>query len=73
MTNPVRGFLHGSAAVVSGAGMALLVARSTPDGVRVLSMVVFGLSMMGLYTASALYHSIPWRQKWKRSIQRVDH
>ena len=73
MTNPVRGFLHGSAAVVSAAGMALLVSRSSPDGVRVLSMVIFGVSMIGLYTASALYHSVPWRETWKKRMQRVDH
>ena len=73
MLNPVRGFLHGSAAVVSAAGMALLITRSTPDRVRVLSMTVFGLSLIGLYTASALYHSIPWREKWKQRMQRVDH
>ena len=73
MTNPVRGFLHGSAAVVSAAGMALLVSRSAPDRIRVLSMMVFGISMIGLYTASALYHSVPWRETWKKRMQRVDH
>lgn len=73
MTNPVRGFMHGSAAVVSVAGMALLISRSAPDRVRVLSMAVFGVSMIGLYTASALYHSVPWREQWKKRMQRVDH
>jgi len=73
MTNPVRGFLHGSAAVVSAAGMALLITRSTPDPARVMSVIIFGVSMMGLYTASALYHSVPWRETWKKRMQRVDH
>ena len=73
MTNPVRGFLHGSAAVVSAAGMILLISRSSPDRVRVLSMAIFGISMIGLYTASALYHSVPWRETWKKRMQRVDH
>lgn len=73
MTNPVRGFLHGSAAVISAAGMALLILRSAPDPTRVFSVVVFGCSLIGLYTASALYHSVPWRAKWKQRMQRVDH
>ena len=73
MTNPVRGLLHGSAAVVSAAGMALLIVRSTPDTARVLSMAIFGVSLMALYTASALYHSVPWRETWKRRMQRLDH
>jgi len=73
MTHPVRGFLHGSAAVVSAAGMALLIVRSSPDAVRVFSVTVFGLSLIALYTASALYHSFPWREKWKQRMQRLDH
>ncbi len=73
MTHPVRGFLHGSAAVVSAAGMALLIVRSSPDAMRILSVTIFGLSLIGLYTASALYHSVPWRAKWKQRMQRVDH
>lgn len=73
MVNPVRGLLHGSAAVVSVAGMALLMTRSSPDPVRVFSMAIFGVSMVALYTASALYHSVPWRARWKERMQRVDH
>jgi len=73
MTNPVRGFLHGSAAVVSAAGMTLLIVRSAPDAARVVSMTIFGVSLIGLYSASALYHSVPWREKWKQRMQRLDH
>lgn len=73
MTNPVRGFLHGSAAAVSAAGMALLIVRASPDATRIVSVAVFGLSLIGLYTASALYHSVPWREKWKQRMQRLDH
>ena len=73
MTNPVRGFMHGSAAAISVAGLILLVARSGPDRVRVLSVAIFGLSLIALYTTSALYHSIPWRTKWGGRMQRLDH
>lgn len=73
MTHPVRGFMHGGAALVSVAGLVLLVVRSSPDGVRMLSMVIFGVSLVALYTTSALYHSIPWREKWDNRMQRVDH
>ncbi|MDH3540254.1 MAG: hemolysin III family protein [Acidimicrobiia bacterium] len=73
MTNPIRGLLHGSAAVISVAGMTLLIVRSAPDATRVVSMTIFGISLMGLYTASALYHSVPWRETWKKRMQRLDH
>ena len=26
-----------------------------------------------MYTVSALYHSVPWTQRWKALMQRIDH
>lgn len=72
MQNPVRGFLHGSAAVMSLVGTVLLVIRArTPAGQ--VAMVVYGLGLLALYTTSSLYHSIPWQEAWKKRMQRIDH
>lgn len=73
MQNPVRGMLHGAAAVVSVAGLVVLVVRSLGDGPRLWSMVVFGASLVALYTTSSLYHSVPWRPVWKARFQQLDH
>jgi hemolysin III len=73
MRNPVRGFLHGTAAVVFAFGAVVLCAQSTPDLSRKMALLVFGLSLVALYTASSLYHSVPWRRVWKERMQRVDH
>ncbi len=73
MQNPVRGFLHGSAAIASLVGLVVLTVQTSSDAVRMWSMVIFGLSLVALYTTSSLYHSVPWREKWERRIQRVDH
>lgn len=73
MTHPVRGILHGTAAVVAVVGGLMLVAIAPGDAGRRLSLVAFGLSLVGLYAVSSLYHSIPWRDKWKQRMQRVDH
>lgn len=71
--NPVRGVLHGSAAIA-----CLLLARhlwvgSTCGSSTRLAIVVFALSQVCLFTASALYHSVPWTPPWKRRLQRIDH
>jgi len=29
--------------------------------------------MVALYTTSSLYHAIPWRDVWKKRMQRLDH
>lgn len=72
MQNPVRGFLHGVAALVSVVGTAFLIARA--NSLRaVVAALIFGLGLLCLYTTSSLYHSIPWREAWKRRMQRLDH
>jgi hemolysin III len=73
MTNPVRGFLHGIAAVVSVIGATFLVVLADGGASNRVSLLVFGISLVCLYTASSLYHSIPWSQKWKERMQRLDH
>jgi hemolysin III len=72
MQNPVRGFLHGSAALASIVGWALLMMRASTWPAR-FAVTVFGLGLLGLYTTSSLYHSIPWRREWKVRMQRLDH
>jgi len=73
MTHPVRGFLHGTAAILSVVGATLITVLAPGDVTRRISLLIFGLSLVGLYTVSALYHSIPWRELWKRRWQRLDH
>ena len=73
MQNPVRGFLHGSAAVASVIGGVVLWMRSPGSLPRQMALLTFALSLVGLFTVSSLYHSIPWRREWKERMQRIDH
>ena len=73
MQNPVRGFLHGAAALASVVGLVTLIVRAAPNRTAVWSVIVFGLSLIALYTTSSLYHSVPWTQRWKARFQRLDH
>jgi len=72
MQNPVRGLLHGTAAVAAILGTVFLVVRAPNWGLRA-GAIVFGLALVSLYTTSSLYHSIPWRDVWKKRMQRLDH
>ena len=72
MQNPVRGLLHGSAAVLAVVGTGFLVTR-VPSVPARIAMVVYGLGLLALYSTSSLYHSIPWREQWKARMQRLDH
>lgn len=71
MENPLRGVLHGSAALLSVAGLVVLLVDSRPDRVGVAAL--FGLALVAMFTVSALYHSVPWRDRWRARMQRLDH
>ncbi len=73
MQNPVRGFLHGAAAVVSAVGLGFLIARTWGDDSRLVGALAFGVALIAMYTVSALFHSVPWRDAVDRWMQRVDH
>ena len=69
--NPVRGLLHGA-----GAAWWLLFASGLvgdpPSPARTV-LLLCAASQAALFATSALYHSLPWRPRWKRRMQRADH
>jgi hemolysin III len=71
MQNPVRGFLHGSAAAAGlfGTVFLLLYADTWPSRIAAL---IFGFGIVGLYTTSSLYHAVPWKERAKKRMQRAD-
>ena len=73
MQNPIRGFLHGSAAVATLVGLVFLVVRAWGSAAALAGVLIFGLALLVMYTVSSLYHSIPWGKTWKTRLQRVDH
>ncbi len=73
MQNPVRGFLHGSAAVLSVVGMGFLVWRAWGNGSALAGAIIFGISLVAMFTVSSLFHSIEWRDAVWKWMQRVDH
>jgi hemolysin III len=68
----MRGWLH---LVWFGASLLagpLLVARG--HGARpVVALVVYALSVSGLFGISALYHRGTWGPAWSERLQRIDH
>lgn len=65
---------HGAGAILSLGGLALLVAGASARGNawHVVSFAIFGLSMLGLYLISTLFHlSQSEGRRW--FFQRLDH
>lgn len=65
---------HGLGAGLSVAGLVLLIVRSAQHGSawHVVSTAIFGASLVLLYTASTLYHSLRG-ERLKQVLQKFDH
>jgi len=69
----LRGWSHALAAIASIVLTVILCWLSRQDVPRLLSMLVFGLSMIELYTVSAVYHIITWSAGKRRVLRAIDH
>ncbi len=69
----LRGWFHLFAAVGSVAVTIGLLLRSQDDFIRLLSLLVFGLSMIELYTVSAIYHVGWWKGRRRTVLRALDH
>lgn len=65
---------HGTGAVLSVVALVAMLVFSILNGtaVHIAASLVFGISLILLYTASTVYHSV-WTLKWKRILKQADH
>ncbi|HUH12232.1 MAG TPA: hemolysin III family protein [Longimicrobiales bacterium] len=65
---------HGAGAVLAmvGAAWLLMGAVRSGDPWRIVSMAIYGLTLVGLYTASTLYHGVRV-ERLKARLRVVDH
>src|SRR4029077_11394447 len=69
----LRGWSHALAAVASVFLTVLLCWLSRKDIPRMISILIFGLSMIELYAMSAVYHIITWGSAKRRVLRAIDH
>ena len=67
---------HGLGALLAAAGTVLLLVRTVQLGAdpwKLVSFAVYGLSMVALYTASTLYHSVNTTVRGRINLRKLDH
>src|SRR5215467_8983256 len=69
----LRGWSHAAAAVAAVLFTGALCWQSWGDGPRLVSLLIFGLSVVNLYSVSALYHIGSWRPSVHRRLRALDH
>ncbi|MDP9955911.1 hemolysin III [Epilithonimonas hungarica] len=65
---------HGVGAILSLIALILMITYSaiSENVVAIACSLVFGLSLITLYSASTIYHAV-YKLKWKKICQRIDH
>ncbi|HEY0738460.1 MAG TPA: hemolysin III family protein, partial [Herpetosiphonaceae bacterium] len=69
----LRGWSHALATLAAVVVTILLLVETRDDAVRFVSVLVFGLSMIGLYLGSAVYHLGRWQGRRLALMRAIDH
>ncbi len=73
---PINGLTHLAGAVFSFIGLLAMVIKAsmtTPTPLSITAVIIFGISMILLYSASATYHMVIARDKVIAFLRRLDH
>lgn len=75
LKDPGSAITHGIAFLLAAVGAAPLLIRSSvwSDHIHIVALSVFILTMMLLYAASTLYHSVDSTAKVNRRLKKLDH
>jgi hemolysin III len=69
---PINGASHLTGLLLAGAGTFLLL-RSAHGPAQVAAFSVYGATLVLLYAASGLYHSLPLSERPLRALRTLDH
>jgi hemolysin III len=70
---PVNGLTHFFGAIVSLAGLIYLVVKGWGNSVHVVAYLIYGLSLTGLFSASAAYHLVNSNNRVSLILRKLDH
>jgi hemolysin III len=75
MKEPVNTLTHLSGALLSVVALVVMILKGVGNesSLQILSATIFGLSLLGLYVASTVYHWVPSSEKLNGILRRIDH
>ncbi len=71
--DPVSGLIHLVSAALALIGLVFLVIAGRGNALRELSLVVYGLSLITLFTASTVYHLVRMPDASTSRLRKFDH
>jgi hemolysin III len=73
LREPVNGLTHLFAALAAAAGLIALLVIGWGDLAKLVSLMVYGVSLILLFSASAAYHLVPGRPVVVQRLRKLDH
>ncbi len=73
MREPMSGLSHLAGAILSTAGLIVLIMLTASDPGKLISMIIFGISLILLFSASAAMHLIRAPKRVMLWLKRFDH
>jgi len=73
LREPVSGLIHLVSAALALFGLVVLVIVGRGDSLRVFSLMVYGISLVTLFTASAVYHLVRNPDADTSKLRKFDH
>jgi hemolysin III len=73
LREPVNGLTHLGAAVAAGIGLIILVVIGWGNIGKTISLTVYGISLILLFAASAIYHMVKARPSILNNLRKLDH
>jgi len=73
LREPVNGLTHLVAAAIALVGLVILVALGWGQPGKVISLVIYGISLVTLFLASGLYHSVIATPRVLQRLRKFDH
>ncbi len=73
LREPVNSLTHWAGAILALAGLIvlLIVGWSTPA--KIVSLLIYGISLIGMFSASATYHMVRAKDKVLLILRKIDH
>ena len=73
LREPVNGLMHLGAAVAAAIGSAIMVFVGRDDVAKLVSLAVYGSSLVLMFSASAAYHLINAKTQVQKFLRTLDH
>ncbi len=73
LREPINSLTHLAGALLSVVGLIVLLVLTRGHPLRMVSVAVYGVSLILLYSASTLHHGVHANQRWRKWLKIFDH